>query len=376
MKIQPAPKVNGGPISDHRPPGLLQHALVSLIATIVLAVPPGVRAQVRPADAEAIRESKAKATATFLDSKRPKEERLAAAKDLRYPDEKTFAALLAIGLDRSQDDAIRLEALKHHRYDDKYLDAVLNILRDPDDGGEELDANLVYDLNRRTTFTPPAEIRQRIQEVLRKLLEDTRAEVRLSAYRALVANHDAVAVNLLAESLRTKKDVPVPLPEAIDLLDLDGSINHIAALRPYLNHEDQAVQARAARALAVDAESRAKIIQLAKEPKTPLDVRLQALRALAREDERFAEYALPIVEDAEGDPRVRQAAMQDFAGRMNYNKVEPRIQVRFAEAVEKIAANKVLRTEDARKLQASAEQLHAYLRKAFPEIQKHYETPR
>lgn len=376
MKTHSAPKDSGGPTRDRRLPGLLQPVFISLIATMVLVLPPGVLAQTRPADVEAAKESKAKATATFLDSKRPKEERLAAAKNLRYPDDTTFAALLAIGLDRSQDDAIRLEALKHHRYDDKYLDAVLNILRDPQDGGEELDANLVYELNRRTTFTPPAEIRQRIQEVLRKLLEDSRAGVRLSAYRALVANHDPVAVNLLAESLRTKKEVPVPLPEAIDLLDLDGSINHIAALRPYLEHEDQAVQARAARALAVDAESRARIVQLAKESKTPLDVRLQALRALAREDEQFAEYALPILEDAEGDPRVRQAAMQDFAGRMNYNKVEPKIQVRFAEAVEKLAANKVLRTEDARKLQESAEQLHSYLRKAFPEIQKHYEKRR
>ena len=113
---------------------------------------------------------------------------------------------------------------------------------------------------------------------------------------------------------------------------------------------------------------------LSRSPETPEEVRLRALRALAYEDGQFADYAIPLVEDAAADPKIRRAAMRAFVGRMNYSKVEPADQVRFAEAVEKLAADKTVTTDDARKLQEDAEQLHSYLRKAFPEIQKHYEN--
>jgi hypothetical protein len=334
-------------------------------AAACLAPAKVLHAQTQLADPEAYRSAKTAATATFLDRSRPQEERLEAAKDLGYPDDATLAALLAIGIDRTQSDAIRWEALRRLRYDDGYLDAVLKILDDPEDGGEELDASLVEDLSRRTTFTPPVKARQRIQGVLRKLLDDKRDKVRLYP----------VAINLLSESLRENQDVPVPLHEAIGLLDLDGSINHIGALRPYLHHGDPRVQAQAARALAVDPESRPAIIDLAKNSGTPAEVRLHALRALAREDGQFASYAIPLVEGVKEDPAVRYAAMHAFAGRMNYNSLAPAEQVRFAQAVEKLAADPDLRTGDALKLKEAAQELHLYLLQAFPEIRKLYGKP-
>src|SRR5262249_21518697 len=156
----------------------------------------------------------------------------------------------------------------------------------PTTGGEKLLANLIEDTSRRTTFTVSAQLRQRIQAALRKLLKDAREPVRLNAYRTLVAVHDPVAVNQLAQSLRKAQDIPVPLAEAIDLLDLDGAVNHIGALRPYLKHKDPRVQGLVARALAIDPRSRPEIVELAKNRNTPLEVRREALRGLARADDQ------------------------------------------------------------------------------------------
>jgi len=331
------------------------------------------RAQTEVANTEAYRGAKRAAAATFLDRNRSQKERLDAARKLGYPDAATLPALLAIGTDRTQSDAIRWEALRRLRYDDKYLDAVLRILADPEDGGEEFDASLIEDLSRRTTFRLPVRDAQRIQGVLRKLLSDKRDKVRLYAYRSLVWNHDSLALNLLTESLRRGEGVPIPLPDAIELLDDDGSVNYIVTLRPYLNHNDPHVQARAARALAVDPQSRPKIAELAVSSNTPEEVRLNALRALASEDDQFAIYAIPLVENAQEDPKIRDAAMQNFVGRMNYNRVDPADQIRFAQAVNRLAAEEGPPTDDARKMRETAKQLHVYLRKAFPEVQKFYE---
>jgi hypothetical protein len=331
------------------------------------------QAQTNPADDAQKIETKRAATATFLDRNRSEQERLAAVKSLGYPDAKTSSALLAIGADRTESDAIRWEALRKHRFDDNYIELVLKIFTDQDDGGAEFESNLVEDLNRRITFTLPAELTQRILAAWRKLLDDPRDGVRLSAYRVLVYNHDPSAINRLSESLRKQADVPIPLHEAIELLDVDGSINHIVALRPYLTHGDPRVQGWAARALAVDPESRPKVVELANNPKAPKEVRLHALRALAREDERFASYAIPLVGNSAEDSGVRHAAMHDFVGRMNYGKVDPKDQILFARTVEKVAAGEAPRSEDARKLREAAKQVLDYLKKAFPEIQKFYE---
>src|SRR4051794_6265359 len=102
-------------------------------------IPAGLlRAQTKPADPEAAREVQRTAAATFLDRGRPQEERLAALQNLGYPDDRTITALFSLGIDRTQSDAIRWEALRRLPYDDKYFDAFLKILDDPRDGSEEL----------------------------------------------------------------------------------------------------------------------------------------------------------------------------------------------------------------------------------------------
>ena len=121
----------------------------------------------------------------------------------------------------------------------------------------------------------------------------------------LVANHDPVAVNRLSESLRRRTNIPIPIDEAIELLDLDGPINHLGVLRPFLSDRDGRVRARAARALAADSQSRGSIVQMALDPQQPEEVRRFALRGLAREDERYGSYAIEIIESPREDGDVR-----------------------------------------------------------------------
>lgn len=325
-------------------------------------------------NARILRDAKRAPTAIFLDRTRSVADRMEAAKHLGFPEDATLPSLLAIGVDRTQDDAIRLQALLHHRYNEKYIDAVLQILADPHNGGVELQAHLIDDLSRRETFMLPEALKERIRATYRMLMDDPREKVRVHAFRALIADQDPAAVDRLTESLRNERNFPVPLAEAIDLLDMDGPSKHIAVLRPYLNHADPAVQAQAARALAIDSQSRPRIIDLAKSPQTPSEVRVHALRALAREDPQFPSYAIDLMEDPRTDPKIRDAAMRGVAGRMNYHKIDAQTQIRFAQAVEKISEERNLLTNDARKVQKSAKELNFHLRRSFPEIKSFYKS--
>ena len=47
--------------------------------------------------------------------------------------------------------------------------------------------------------------------------------------------------------------------------------------------------------------------------------------------------------------------------------------MRFAVAVEKLAATKELRAVDGARIQKEAEDLHSHLRKSFPAVRKHYD---
>lgn len=307
-------------------------------------------------------------TTPFFDKSRPEAERLRAAQALGYPDERTREALFAVGADRTQSDAIRWEALRRLQYGPKYREVVLQILANPNDGGEQLDADLVRDLARKTSFRLPVEDQQRIQSVERVLLSDKRDRVRLETYRVLISNHDSVAISRLVEGLRGGKDMPIPLTDAIELLDDDGAVSYISVLRPYLNHNDPRVQARAVRALALDSDSRPLIVRLAVNSASPQEVRFNALRGLAREDSGFPEYATAILANRRESPEIRKAAMHEIVGRMNYNAVRDEDQVRFAQTVEALANERggTLKDEAARVL--------VYLKQAFPVIKKFYET--
>lgn len=313
------------------------------------------------------------ATATFLDRKQPQEIRLAAVKNMGYPEDATLPPLLRVATDTKESDAIRLAAFTLLHVTEQYLDAALKVLNEPANGGADLHAGLIQDISRRVTFRLPDDIQQRIIRAFRKNLTDKRDKVRLFAFRAAVSNHDSVALGLLTESLRRGSGVPIPVAEAIDLLDQDGSQNYIGLLRPYLASKDAHVQAKAAMALAVDPESRPQIVRLAESPETPTEVRLNALRGLANDDRDYARYAIALVANAKENPDIRYAAMHDLVGRLNYSNVPAEDQIRFAQVVEKLAGERTLSTtaNGARVLKA-AQELIEYLKKAFPAIQRFY----
>lgn len=325
-----------------------------------------------PFDADAYREAKRVATETFLDRTKPKTVRVAAANGLRYPDDKTFAALLSVGNDRREDEEIRLLAFQRHRYDDEYIESVLKILATASDGGAILRAGLIDDVSQRTTFKLPPELRARIVTAFRARLTDRSPLVRLSAFRALVAAQDLQAVDLLVEALRRGRNLPIPKASAIALLDLDGPTKHIATVRPYLHDEDPQVQAQAAHVLSSDPDSRAELVRLATSTSTPELVRVAALRGLSREDESFETYAIALMRNPEETPDVRHQAMKTMAGRLNYEKSSPETQLRFAEAVRRLAEGPRLLGAKGLDVGEEAKKLLGNLRRSFPAVRKRY----
>lgn len=346
----------------------------AIIATLSLV--PNVVAQT-PSAAETVvdrRAARRAAAEIFHDRSKPEKERLAALPRMRFPDKAMAARLLATGADRSESDTIRLEALKKHPFTDRWLDLVLAIIDDAGNGGEVLDAGLTELLNQRATFKLPAEVRQRIQAAWRKLLDDPRPRVRLAAYRVLIANHDPVAINRLTESMRGGGPVPIPLQDAVELLEIDGPTSHLSVLRPLLTHRDARVRARAARALASDSQSQAMVVRLANDPEQPDEVRRYALRGLAREDERYASYAVPLIENSRDDGDARYWAMHAYAGRLNYNRSSSEEQIRFVQAVERLMNDQSLRSTAASRIREEARELIESMKRRFPAVKQFYAT--
>ena len=232
-------------------------------------------------DTASLRANKTRATNIFLDKSKSRTERLNALKNIGYPEDETFNRLITLAKDKSEDKEIRLAALKTHVHDDAYFNAVIEIISDATEPAS-LKAALIKDIAQRTTFRMPSEMRQKLQSALRALLDDPDEDVRLAAFRALVPAHDIVAIDKLVESLRRGTGIPIALEDAIELLDVDGSSKHLTTLRPFLNHPNPKVQAQAARALAIDPESRKRVVELATSNNTNRDVRKNALRGLSR----------------------------------------------------------------------------------------------
>ena len=348
-------------------------SLLGVFAAACLA-PAMLAAQTAQFDAVAYANAKAAATRVFLNANLPVQRRLAVLPNLGAPDAPTRASLLKIGVNKQEDGRIRLEALRRVQFGDPWLNAVLGILGDDADGDAELDAQLIRELGKRTTSFPPPVMRQRIQDTLRGLMDDPRDKVRLHAFRALIGNHDQVAAGVLDERLRSGTNIPVPIPEAINLLFENGATAHFGAIRPYLQNTDPEVQSMAALALGPDQESRQRIMALALSPNAAAKPREFALRGLAQNDEKFPDYATGLVEDRKTNPAVLEAAMTTIVGRMNYTPVPVEQQLRFARAVDALTTGPEPTDPETRKTRANAIELKAYLRQAFPEIRRFYEN--
>lgn len=344
-----------------------------LTIALLLTVASVAHGQTVLSDPDAYAATRNDATSIFLDSNQPTVERLKASTLLGYPEDETFAELLRVGTDPAEDDEIRLVALKRYLYNDQFLDAVYAIISNPDEGGV-LAAGLIEDVSRRTTFRHPAGIRQRMQSEFRNRLDDDRDAVRLAAYRALVPAHDTMAIDRLVEGLRSASKPPIPLADAIELLDVDGATKHIVTLRPFLESPDPAVQAQAARALGVDSASRDTMVRLVQDGNTPMDVRVNALRSLSREDEQFMSYATRLMSNKDENADIRYSAMKQSMGRLNYHQVDDESQVNFAKAVQQLLSEPGLVTANGLNVAAEAKKLIPHLRKTYPVMRRYFDN--
>jgi hypothetical protein len=290
-----------------------------------------------------------------------------------YPEERTSQALIAVGADATEETAVRLAAFGRARSGERWFDAALTVLESQTDGDETMDSELIVQLGKRMTFRQTPEMRQRWQAAMRRLLDDPRASVRLQAYRTLVANHDTLAVSRISDSLRDRQNVPVPVPEAVAMLDLDGPMNHVEVLRLYLEDPDLAVRAQAALALGIDDNSRATLVRYATDERTPVEVRVHALRGLARVGRSFPDVAIPLVENQRTNSRVRQEAMKSMVGVLNYNQIDAKTKIRFFDVLSTLAVDpQLLNVNDG--LGSEAKEVQAYLIRAFPEVKRHHEN--
>ena len=69
---------------------------------------------------------------------------------------------------------------------------------------------------------------------------------------------------------------------------------------------------------------------------------------------------------------IRYNAMKDAMGRLNYKHEPDTVQIRFAQAIERVAAGRQARTSDGKELTAEAKLLLAHLQKYFPAIGRYY----
>ena len=341
--------------------------MISLILSMMI--------QAQETDTARLKLAKQTATNTFFDKTKSKNDRLNAIKNMGYPEDATFNRLITLAKDKTEDKDIRLAALKKHRYDEVYFSAALEILNDAAEP-PSLKAGLIKDLGQRTTFRLPSEMRQQLQSALRARLDDPDETVRLNAYRVLVAAHDIVAIDKLVAGLRSGTNVPIPIADGIELLDVDGSGKHLVTLRPFLNHPDPKVQAQASRALASDPQSKTRVVEIATNKSINKDTRKNALRGLARDDGNFMNYAIRIMLDPGESADIRYQAMGDAMGRINYKHEPDTNQIRFAQAIERVAAGRPARTTDGKELTAEAKTLLAHLKKYFPAIGRYYRLKR
>lgn len=342
---------------------LLAGSLVVLLTAVNLS-------QAQDIDADAYRAQKQNAVDVFFDKGQPTERRLAVVPQLGYPTKDIAERLFQVGKDKTEADAIRLAAMKKHRYTENWLTLMLATIADPSES-DELASGLIRDVSQRTTFKQPVETLQQIRATLRARLDDSRPQTRLEAFRTLVASQDQQAVDKVVSSLRANTPV-VPIVDAIQLLDLDGASKHILTLRPFLEHDNINVRAEAARALTVDPQSQPQIVQWVTDSTMNKNLRLKAMRGLAREDELFISYGMKLALNPNEHADIRYAALENSMRRLNYQGASAREQIAFAQVVERLTSVRGAVTSSGKDLGAEAKQLLAHLRQNFPAIKRHY----
>ncbi len=310
------------------------------------------------------------AVAEFADATKPDPVRLKALQHVGQPGIQYEPQLLSILRDKKRSDDFRWEAACIYPTSNEWVDAVVEILTDPENGGESLNSRLAEALRRRIVQRLPAQQKQLVQRTFRGLLDDSRPSVRLEAYRALVPENDEVAIKILSDALRSSPDKqPIPLAEAINLLYAAGPSSHVNTLRPFLANPDPQVQFEAVRALAVDAESQPRIREIVLNKASDSRVRQVGMEELVRFNPAMADVALEVLDDEQEEAPLRMDAARVFFAQMKKKQIEPEKQVRFADGVQSLL-------RDNQETSESLQKLIPELEKSFPAIKMHNDEQR
>jgi hypothetical protein len=231
--------------------------------------------------------------------------------DARRPAART--GLRALLRSKREDDQLRGGALRAlvTGGDREALDDALAILRDPDNGGDELKLDAIHAANQTAMFTRHGSARHHeVETALEALATSGQLPVRRAALQALALTQSAAARSILTDQLRSTSPW-IPPAEAIPLMQAASPkpAETADAIRVHLGDSDPAAGAAAAEALSGDAASRERRLELLLEAESPAAVRRAALRGLMHADPAFPEAALRIALDGTADTELRREAV-------------------------------------------------------------------
>jgi hypothetical protein len=254
-------------------------------------------------------------------------------------DERLLA--LSVGLDRSNDAGVRIDALKAaaagNAISESAFHDLLNLLRDrTEQGAVRLGALRILQAATFSSLTANAE-RPAFLDVLRGLVDDDHRELREQALELLAVEKDDYAQRRLIESIESRSDALISSEKAIQLLGYDVHADHYSLLQDVVQRDYRTDAKREAiRLLGADPTATPLLREVLRNRMQSTELRNAsaiALQALA--PDLFVQDALDILADSQEADDVRAACMtgldhfgghQDYAGRLDGIVEQLRIQ--------------------------------------------------
>jgi HEAT repeat protein len=260
---------------------------------------------------------------TFLDSKKPLEQRKSAVAELDLnADKDAVKGVQDLLNDPKEHDSLRAIAMRSltAQGPGQTLRKAALILNDANDGGAELDVQAVNSIGFIHMFhaiTP--EERHIGHSALRGALENKERAVRSAALTVLAGDKDEHAIQMLKDGLATKEKLVLDVPSTIHLLGAAAGQNSHQTLRPFLKDGDAAIRVAAISQLGSDADSRPAITSLLRDNQQPLEVRNAALQALLYHDKQFSETAFALIADGNTPEPLRKKLIRALRAHVSIN---------------------------------------------------------
>ncbi|MHA3771514.1 tyrosinase family protein [Verrucomicrobiota bacterium sgz303538] len=260
-------------------------------------------------------EPAADSLSTFLDVKKPTAKRLQAAENIRPSGraaQQSSEALLGVARDKSQDDAVRGQALRLAQGNNSpgWIGTAAALVSNPQAASEALAQEALDVLFLKAMFETNGAEAHSAMSALEQGLAHPAASVRDSALLKLAPMKNARAIEMLQQSLRAQTPTSVSPLQAIKALSLAQEAGRNAdLLRRFLSDKDPEVRAAAVSALASDPASDSASSELLKDKAQPFTVRLAALHTLLAGRKALLTDALALAVNAEEKLELRGHAL-------------------------------------------------------------------